>query len=131
MLELAAQYGTGEPVRIRQIAERHEVPSRFLVQILLQLKAAGLVTSIRGAAGGYHLLKPPQDISLGQVMEVTNGHPEGRDQASNASPESPVVKVLVQAWREVSSVERRMLRDISLAELLERAKGQDQEMYYI
>ena len=64
-------------------------------------------------------------------MEVTNGHPEENEQPSNASPDSPVVKVLVQAWREVNSVERRMLRDISLAELLERAKGQDQRMYYI
>jgi len=52
VLELAANYGSGEPVRNRKIAERHDVPSRFLVQILLQLKAAGLVASTRGAAGG-------------------------------------------------------------------------------
>ena len=51
MLELASQYGSGTPVRIRRIAERHDVPPRFLVQILLQLKGAGLVTSVRGAAG--------------------------------------------------------------------------------
>ena len=57
MLELASQYGSGEPVRIRRIAERHDVPSRFLVQILLQLKGAGLVASDRGAAGGYLLIR--------------------------------------------------------------------------
>ena len=39
MLELSSRYGSGEPVRIRKIAERHNVPPRFLVQILLQLKA--------------------------------------------------------------------------------------------
>src|SRR5437868_6117456 len=50
MLELAASYGSGEPVRIRKIASEHGVPSRFLVQILLQLKGAGLVNSTRGAA---------------------------------------------------------------------------------
>ena len=66
VLELAAQYGTGEPVRIRRIAERHDVPPRFLVQILLQLKGAGLVTSVRGAAGGYQLIQPPEQVSLGQ-----------------------------------------------------------------
>ena len=82
MLELAAQYGSNEPVRIRRIAERHDVPPRFLVQILLQLKGAGLVASVRGAAGGYHLVKPPQEISLGQVMEVIEGSSEenGQDQ---------------------------------------------------
>ena len=51
VLELAARHAVGEPVRIRDIAEAHGVPSRFLVQILLQLKSAGLVQSIRGAAG--------------------------------------------------------------------------------
>src|SRR3972149_5143078 len=59
MMELASQFGTGEPVRIRRIAERHDVPPRFLVQILLQLKGAGLVASIRGAAGGGQLVKTP------------------------------------------------------------------------
>ena len=73
MLELASQYGSGEPVRIREIAERHGVPPRFLVQILLQLKGAGLVASVRGAAGGYRLLSPPDQISLGRIMEVIDG----------------------------------------------------------
>ena len=52
MLELAAQYGSSEPVRIRKIAERHRVPPRFLVQILLQLKGAGLVASVPRGGGG-------------------------------------------------------------------------------
>ena len=55
MLDLARHSEQPRPVRIRDIAERHGIPSRFLVQILLQLKAAGLVQSIRGAGGGYRL----------------------------------------------------------------------------
>ena len=58
MLELAARYDTGEPIRIRTIADEHDIPSRFLVQILLQLKGAGLVNSTRGASGGYQLVVP-------------------------------------------------------------------------
>lgn len=131
MLELASQYGSSEPVRIRRIAERHDVPPRFLVQILLQLKGAGLVASVRGAAGGYHLLKPPQEVSLGQVMEVIDGSTEENGKPTSASPDSPAVKVLVKAWKEVHAVERQMLNDISLAELLERVKEQDEQMYYI
>jgi Rrf2 family protein len=131
MLELAAQYGSGEPVRVRRIAERHDVPPRFLVQILLQLKGAGLVASVRGAAGGYHLIKPPQEITLGQVMEVIEGAPGDNGQTSAASPDSPVVKALVQTWQEVNQAERAMLNEITLAELLERAKEKDQQMYYI
>lgn len=131
MLELASQYGSGEPVRIRRIAERHDVPPRFLVQILLQLKGAGLVASVRGAAGGYHLIKRPEEVSLGRVMEVIDGSPEQGGHTTSASPASPAVKVLTQAWREVAKVERQMLNDITLSDLLERAKGQDEQMYYI
>jgi len=131
MLELASQYGSREPVRIRRIAERHDVPPRFLVQILLQLKGAGLVASVRGAAGGYHLIKPPQEVSLGQIMEVIEGSPDENGQPTAASPDSPAVKVLQQAWQDVTAVQRRMLAEITLAELLERAKEQDEQMYYI
>ena len=68
ILELAARYDSDEPVRIRDIADAHGIPSRFLVQILLQLKGAGLVQSTRGATGGYALAKPPEAISLADVM---------------------------------------------------------------
>ena len=130
MLELASRFGSGEPVRIRKIAERHDVPPRFLVQILLQLKGAGLVASTRGAAGGYHLIKPPKEVSLGEVMEVIEGSTRDNGQCS-ASPDSPAVKVLMKAWRDVDGVKRRMLKAISFAELLERARDQDEQMYYI
>jgi Rrf2 family protein len=131
MLELASQHRSGKPVRIRQIAERHDVPPRFLVQILLQLKGAGLVNSVRGAAGGYQLLKPPKEISLGQVMEVIDGSSEESGQTSSASPDSPAVRVLLHTWQEVAAVQRKMLDEITLADLLERSKDQDERMYHI
>jgi Rrf2 family protein len=131
MLELASQHGSGKPVRIRQIAERHDVPPRFLVQILLQLKGAGLVGSVRGAAGGYQLLKPPKEISLGQVMEVIDGSSEEGGPTSSASPDSPAVRVLLHAWREVAAMQRKMLDELTLADLLERSKDQDERTYHI
>ena len=133
MLELAARHGSREPVRIRKIAERHGVPPRFLVQILLQLKGAGLVASTRGAAGGYHLIAKPDEVSLGQVMDVLEGGTKSGDgKACSASPDSPAVKVLLRTWREVDSVQRKMLHDITLADLLEKAREQqDDQMYHI
>jgi len=131
MVELASRFGSGEPVRIRKIAERHDVPPRFLVQILLQLKGAGLVASTRGAAGGYHLLKPPETVSLGEVMDVIDGSTNGNGKGCSASPDSPAVKVLMAAWHDVNRVEREMLNGITFAELLERAREQDERMYYI
>ncbi|OYV92620.1 MAG: hypothetical protein B7Z73_04870 [Planctomycetia bacterium 21-64-5] len=129
MLELAERYGSGEPVRIREIADEHGVPARFLVQILLQLKGAGFVASTRGASGGYQLVRPPERISLGEVMSVIEGADEPI--ASSASPESRWGKVLQGAWQEVADVERRTLQAITFADLVERAKRRTENMYYI
>lgn len=129
MLELAANFGSGEPVRIRTIAEEHAIPPRFLVQILLQLKGAGLVNSTRGAAGGYHLLKPPAELTLGEVMAVIEG-PNEAAMTSSASPHSMAAKTLLNVWNEISAIEREMLQKITFTELLDRCKRED-GMYYI
>jgi len=132
MLELAANFGSGEPVRIRRIAERHEVPPRFLVQILLQLKGAGLVDSVRGAAGGYRLIRPPEEVTLGEVMDaVDRVTSSDNGDSSAASAESPMVRVLVQTWRDVNAVQREMLQGITLRELVEKSRDQDEQMYHI
>lgn len=129
MMELAATFGSGEPVRIRKIADEHGIPSRFLVQILLQLKGAGLVTSTRGAAGGYQLLKPPREITLGQIMAAIDGQEERI--ASSAAAGSPPAAVLVDVWQEILNVERQMLDAVTLADLVDRARAQSESMYYI
>lgn len=73
VLELAAQFGSGETLRVRTIADRQGIPSPFLVQILLQLKSAGVVESTRGAAGGYRLARDPATLSLGEVVAIIEG----------------------------------------------------------
>jgi Rrf2 family protein len=130
MLELAARYGSGEPIRIRTIADEHEIPSRFLVQILLQLKGAGLVASTRGAAGGYQLNKPPEEISLGEVMTVIEG-PEIEMIGSDSAAQSPTARVLTDAWKEISHVQRETLYSLTFGELVQRVKHHTENMYYI
>lgn len=131
MLELAKNYQAGGPVRIRHIAERHDVPPRFLVQILLQLKGAGLVDSVRGAAGGYRLASPPDEVSLGQVMEAVEATSGGDELRSAAKADSPLVKVLINAWRRVIDVQREMLHSISVSDLVEQSLTEHEEMYHI
>jgi len=128
MLELAANYGSDEPVPIPLIAEKHGLPDRFLVLILLELKAAGLVASTRGWAGGYHMVRPPAEVSLGQVMDVIQGPSSS---GPSGSPDSPAVKALMKAWHDVTTEVQGMLGKISLAELLHQAKQEDQQTYYI
>ncbi len=131
MLDLAGHYGTPEPVRIRHIAERHGVPSRFLVQILLQLKGAGLVDSVRGAAGGYRLVRPPDEVSLGQVMEAVDAGSGVEEVQTAAKSDSPMVGVLLEAWRSVAKAQRDMLESVKLSDLVERGRGLQDPMYHI
>ncbi len=130
MLELAARYGSGEPVRIRTIADEHGIPSRFLVQILLQLKGAGFVSSTRGASGGYQLVKPPQTISLGEVMAVIEGQ-ENETPGNATVARTATTRVLGDAWRQIAKVERDMLHAITFGDLVQKIKRNTENMYYI
>src|SRR5207248_3700059 len=107
MIELAANYAEPQPVRVKAIADAHGIPPRFLVQILLQLKGAGLVASIRGASGGYQLARRPDQISLADVMNVIDRQP--RAKGTNHGAPTPVTEALRSIWAEIEAEEQRML----------------------
>ncbi|HEY4233550.1 MAG TPA: Rrf2 family transcriptional regulator [Lacipirellulaceae bacterium] len=127
MLQLAADYDSGEPIQIRQIADQNGIPSRFLVQILLQLKGAGLVASTRGAAGGYRLARPPHEISLADVIDVIDGdgHPESR-----VAKPAPLARALLDFCCELGQRQRDRLEATTLADLAEEAAHRE-PMWYI
>ena len=72
LLELTLAHGSATLQR-HEIAARQHIPVEFLEQILLALKRAGLLSSRRGARGGYTLIKQPKDISLGHVIRILDG----------------------------------------------------------
>ena len=72
MLDLALHYGEG-PVLLKDVAERQEISEKYLGHLIPPLKAAGLISSSRGAHGGYILAKPPEDITLGEVVRAVEG----------------------------------------------------------
>jgi Rrf2 family protein len=144
MLELAARYHAPEPLRIKAIADAQGIPQRFLVQILLQLKTAGLVASVRGASGGYQLARPPENISLAQVVNAIDdrssvvasaafgdtarrrtrsGRPGGSRTMTDVGIRTPAIEALLAVWREVHAEEQRLLDGLTLAELLRRSRS--------
>jgi Rrf2 family protein len=72
MLALASETAAG-PLSARRIAERMEIPPRFLPQVMSDLAAAGLVEATTGRSGGYRLSRPPARISLLEVIEAVEG----------------------------------------------------------
>ena len=69
---LARDYGKG-PTLIAQLAEEEAIPRKFLEQILLSLKSTGLVESKKGKGGGYTLVQPPEQITIGAVIRMVEG----------------------------------------------------------
>jgi Rrf2 family protein len=130
MYELAASWGDPQPVRVKAIGDSHGIPQRFLVQILLQLKGAGLVASTRGAAGGYQLARPPERICLADIVHVIDGESGGRRPPADAR-RSPAAQALHEVWREIQTAEQRILEETTLAELVRRTQQTNAPMYQI
>jgi Rrf2 family protein len=69
---LTRNYGKG-PTLISKISEEESIPMQFLEQILLQLKRSGLVESKKGKGGGYSLVRPPAEVTLGAIIRIVEG----------------------------------------------------------
>ena len=127
MLELAAQYGNPKPVPLTDIANKHGISSpRFLVQILIQLNKAGLVTSTRGAAGGYHIAKRPADITLADVVAAVEGTEQAGTRTKPRKPASPLAIALDDVWDRIRAAhdaflaaQATVLKKTTLAQLVD------------
>lgn len=72
LIDLARRYGDG-PVSAREVAERQRIPGKFLEQLFVSLRQAGLVTAVRGARGGFELSRTPAGITVLDVVEALEG----------------------------------------------------------
>jgi len=72
MYELALNYGEG-PMPLKEVAQRQQLSETYLEQLIAHLKKAGLVRSIRGAQGGYELIRKPEEISVGEIIRTLEG----------------------------------------------------------
>jgi Rrf2 family protein len=116
-----ARFGSdGTPVRVRDIAGAQGIPERYLVQILIQLKVAGLVYSARGSAGGYRLSRPPDRITLGEVLAAVDG-PGEPPRDSQGSVEQALLSVLA----DIRANERAVLERTTIAQLAGQAEPHD------
>ncbi len=120
-LELAARFGDPKPVRLTDIADKHDIPQRFLVQILLQLKGAGLIASTRGASGGYQLARAPEKISLGDILGVIER--ADPNPASRKAEPTPLATALHDVWDRVAEERLKLLNETSLAQIVSIGQG--------
>jgi Rrf2 family protein len=124
MLELSLKYNQGV-VSIQEIAHKMELPVKYLEQILLALKNAGFVHSKRGIAGGYYLAKPPDMITVGQVIRVMDGPLAPINCVSQMAYEKCQVEPycgLRSLWLEVRNAIADILDNTTFATLCERQR---------
>ena len=126
LLSLALNSGESLPTSVRDIAERTALPQPYLEQILLALKGAGIVRSKRGVGGGYVLARPPGEITLGQIVSAVDGPivagDFGRPHENGACAHEGQC-VLLAVWSEVGEHMRQHLDSFTLADMVERARG--------
>ncbi len=123
MLELALNYGGG-PVQIKQISKEQKVPIRFLEQLLLVLKRAGLVASVRGREGGYALAKKPSEVNVLQVSEVLEGPLELVTRKMKKLP------VLAEAFGKIQNNIKHDLTVLTLEDLVMKERQKERAYLY-
>jgi Rrf2 family protein len=129
MVELGRQPGT-QPVALSAVAEAENLPLSYLEHLVARLRQAGLVTSTRGAHGGYRLARPAGDITMDEVVEALEGQiapmecfhmtPEGKVLCSHEADgdHACATKLL---WTRVQGGVNKALSGTSLADLVEFA----------
>jgi Rrf2 family cysteine metabolism transcriptional repressor len=127
LLELAARHADPRPVRLADVAEKHGISDRFLVQILFELKKAGLVDSVRGAAGGYTLARRPEEISLYDILREVDP-PEQQPRKPSRKNKvvlqpTAYVRNVRGVWDRVVAAQQAILKQTTLADLLAQSEG--------
>jgi Rrf2 family protein len=123
VLSLSLKYP--DVVTIQEIARRHRIPLKYLEHILLELKRAGILESRRGVHGGYTLARPPEKISVGEVLETVDGRfsesscADALAEASYVCPESESCG-LKQVWEDVQDAMEKILFATSFDDVRKR-----------
>jgi Rrf2 family transcriptional regulator, cysteine metabolism repressor len=135
-VDLAMQSGSA-PIQAKSIAKRQGIPARFLEQVLQGMKKAGVVSSIRGAQGGYVLSKKPSELSVAEVLEALDGPVLSRMGLNGHSPFQRMTKselLLAKVWDRVHEAERQVLEAITIDDLAGQQRLLEQQrtlMYHI
>jgi Rrf2 family protein len=129
-ISLARAYPLGESRKIREVVAEMDIPQTFASQILADLVRADLATSKSGRDGGYRLTRPPEDISLLEVVEAGEGHLHAERCAIGEGPcRWDSVCPLHETWVMAAEALRESLSTQSLAEVASRDTALEAGVY--
>ena len=134
MFELALN-GKGQTVYLKDVAQRQELSEKYMSKLVIPLRGAGLIVSVRGAHGGYMLGREPEDITIREIVEVAEGSLSlvecvQNSQSCDRTRECPTRNLWCRLEKHMVS----FLEGITLQDLVDEydsASGQDSLMYHI
>ncbi|BAY78647.1 BadM/Rrf2 family transcriptional regulator [Nostoc sp. DSM 114161] len=118
-LSLQPKYG---PVSVKAIAKRQDIPAPYLEKLLIEMRRAGLVNSIRGSIGGYQLAREPIQISIGQILEAV-GESITHLPYGTPAPTQAEDWVTFTLWQRLNQKLKEALYSITLADLYYDARS--------
>jgi len=125
LAQLGRTYGHDKLAHIETLATAEVIPANYLVQILNELRGAGLIVSKRGKQGGYALARAPQKISLTQIVEAVDGELLERSFEDSGHSGARVASI----WSDVGECFEAKVNTYTLNDFI--VKDADVEMYYI
>lgn len=126
VLGLARRAQSHAPVPVDVLASENGIPSNYLVQILIELKAQNIVRSHRGKDGGYRLARPPSEITLGDIVRCVHG--QGFDTPAIHDPHCPAE--LRAAWQRLQESVNAAMDSVDFQRLADDSADKA-KMYYI
>jgi Rrf2 family transcriptional regulator, iron-sulfur cluster assembly transcription factor len=135
-----AYHGQANTAQAKDIAERQDIPLRYLEQIFQDLRKAGLVDSKRGPRGGYTLRRDPSELTLGAIVRALQGPIEElfivEDEPGNGGRRP--LAVTVDLWKDLATHVAQWFDAVTVLDLVKRAEqqglpraGRNQPMYFI
>ena len=124
MIDLATN-DDGNPIRIKDVAERQNISDKYLEQIISALNKAGFVRSVRGPQGGYSLKKKPEDYTVGMILRLTEGSlaPVACVEEDETDCERQGGCVTYLLWRKISDAINGVVDTITLKDLIDWQKN--------
>ena len=114
-----AMHDPGKPRMLRDIAESQQISEKYISRLVIALRKAGMIRSVRGVNGGFHIAIKPEDITLLDVIEVMEGHlsivdcvsaPKRCRMSENCAPR--------EVWCKLNEEIRGLMRQTTLADIL-------------
>jgi Rrf2 family transcriptional regulator, cysteine metabolism repressor len=131
LFDLALHYGQG-PIRSRDIAERQAIDEHYLNQLLIQMRRAGLVLSLRGPQGGHLLARRPSEITVLEALRALEGPLIDVAEGVQSAPQPDEAAVLGEVWDGLRTAAESYLAGVTLDDLAQRKRQRSGEpMYYI